>query len=536
MCLWLYSQIGFAENRSSTPKKPVLVVGIVVDQMRYDFLYRYADCYSKGGFQRMLREGFSFSSCLYSYAPTYTGPGHASIYTGTTPGLHGIVGNTWFEASAKRRYCAQDDSVTGIGTDGIEGKMSPANMLAGSIADQFKIAGNFQGKTFGIGLKDRGAIFPAGHGANAAFWFDFEKGNFVSSSWYKGLNGKLPSWLQKFNNSGLLASYLDSVWKPLLPLQRYKASTEDDKIWENPLVPNRAPVFPYRLKDLNTPDAVAASPFGNSLTNQLAMALINGEQLGKDSITDFLAVSFSSTDIIGHSYGPFAIETQDAYIRLDRELEKLFSFLDEKLGKDSYLCFLSADHGIMEIPAFLRDKQIPANNFSSNKTLDSLRSISIRLAGQDWLAGMDNLQVYFRDGFFSLEESKQKSIELAFIKWLEKQPGILRAFRLYGEKPWPEPPFLEKFKSSYYPGRSGQLQILLKPGVLNQGSAKGTTHGAPYPYDSHVPCLWMGWKIQQGEDVQPFAIEDLAPTLSGLMHIGFPNACTGKAHSIPLKP
>jgi len=516
------------------PDRPALVVGIVVDQMRQDLLYQYSAGYGNGGFRRMLREGFSFSGCQYSYIPTYTAPGHASIYTGTTPAVHGICGNNWLESSGEMRYCTQDKQVSGIGTAGKSGQMSPALMMAGSVADQVRIASGFRGKSFGIALKDRGAILPAGHAANGAFWYDFEKGNFVSSTWYKELNGKLPGWLEKFNQSGLVNSMMDSIWKPLLPVSFYN-SQSDNQPWEKALIKGREPVFPYKLRDAGGPEKLAATPFGNRLTSLAAMALIEGENLGKDDFTDLLAVSFSSTDIVGHSYGPAAMETEDCYLRLDRDLETLFRFLDEKIGKGRWLSFLTADHGVMEVPGFLRSHQIPAYTFSDEMVLDSLRAISLRISGKDRIAGFENLQLSWKQEFFQLKKEEQERLEDNMIFWLEKQAGVLRAFSLRGSRPWPEPPFLDKVTAGWFPGRSGHLQVLLKAPYLNQASEQGTTHGSPYAYDTHVPCLWMGWKIAPGEDVRPVAIEDIAPTLSSLLHIGMPGAASGKIQAIPLK-
>ena len=514
--------------------RPALVVGIVVDQMRQDFLYRYSGGFGLGGFRRMQDEGFSFTSCRYSYVPTYTAPGHASIFTGTTPAVHGIVGNNWLEKNGEEKYCTRDARVQGIGGKGKQGKMSPTNMLAGSVADQVRLASGFRGKSFGISLKDRGAILPAGHAANAAFWYDFENGNFISSDWYRDLNGRLPAWLEKFNASGPAQAMKDSVWKPLLPSHFY-CNSKDNQPWENALEKGKDPVFPYPMSGPGCFSKIASSPFGNRLTAEAAMALVEGEGLGMDSICDFLSVSFSSTDIVGHSYGPSAIETEDCYFRLDRDLDRFFSFLDKKVGKGRWLCFLTADHGVMEVPAFLESRQMPSGLFSEASCLDSLRRISLRVTGKDWISGLENLQVSLREGFFSLPASEQESISLVICRWLENQPAVLRAFPLYGQKPWPEPPFLDKVLAGYFPGRSGQIQVLLKAPWLNQASAKGTTHGSPYAYDSHVPCLWLGWKIAAGEDPRPVAVEDIAVSLSSLIRIGFPTAATGRVQPIPLR-
>ena len=521
------------KNTVPVPERPVLVLGIVVDQMRADYLQRFGHHFGKGGFRRMMQEGFSFRDCRYSYIPTYTAPGHASIFTGTTPRVHGIVGNDWLDENGKSVYCTRDDSVRGIGEDGRQGRMSPANMKAGSIADQIRLAGNFRGKAFGISLKDRGAILPAGHGANAAFWFDFKNGNFISSTWYRDLKGKLPAWLEEFNRNGPVRACMDSVWKPMLPPGSYGAA--DDQPWEKPLVEGKGPVFPYLLKEAGGPEKVAATPFGNQVLTMLAMELIRKEALGSDQFTDFLSLSYSSPDIIGHSYGPNSVELEDCYIRLDRELETLFNFLDQKAGKGKWLCFLTADHGVMENPNFLKEHQIPARNFSEAGVLDSLRRFSLQETGKDWFAGIDNLQLYLHKAYFDLPEEVQHKLEKRFITRLRKEAGVSNVFSLLGAKPWPEPPYLDKVSAGYYQKRSGHLQILLDPFYLDQHDGKGTTHGSPHAYDAQVPCLWLGWKIAAGSDAGSVYIEDIAPSLAGLLRIALPNGATGKMLSIPLK-
>ncbi len=524
----------------SSLERPKLVVGIVVDQMRYDFLYRYWAKYGEGGFKRMLREGYSFENCQYSYYPTYTGPGHASIYAGTTPAIHGIVGNNWFEKnSGKGVYCTQDQSITSIGGSEKNGKMSPVNMKSYSVADQVRLSSNFLGKSFGICLKDRGSILPAGHGANAAFWFDPETGNFISSSWYKELNGKLPEWLIKFNGEKQAETYKNSVWNTILPIESYTESTKDLNEYEESVLKNQPPVFPYDLKQSKEKnyEIVKSTPFGNTLTKDAAIALIKGENLGKDEFMDILALSFSSTDIVGHGYGPFAIETEDTYIRLDRDLENFFGFLDKEVGKNKYLTFLTADHGIQEVPAFLENNRLPSPLFQDKKVLKNLIAFSKeKFDSLNLVLSLSNLQIYLNDELINQKKLDRKLVINTFIQFLEKQENVLRAFSYEGDRPFPKIPILEKFEAGYFKGKSGDIQIVLGPGTMDRESKLGTTHGAPYSYDSHVPCLWMGWKILPGSSVPQINIEDIAPTLASLLKIMEPNGSTGKPQTIPTKP
>lgn len=526
-------------THSSLLVRPKLVVGIVVDQMRYDFLYRYYEKYSEGGFKRMMREGFSFANCHYSYFPTKTAAGHASIYTGTTPSLHGVVGNDWFEPGlGKEVHCVQDDSVRCLGGSEPNGHKSPRNMKTYSVADQIKLATNFRGKTFGVSLKDRGAILPAGHAANGAFWFDPTTGNFISSSFYKSLNGNLPDWLQQFNAKRLAQGYKKRVWSTLLPIDQYWESTADFTEYESSILKEQRPVFPYDLSlGKGNFEIVKGSPFGNTLTVDVSKALIKGEKLGKGKDMDFLAVSFSSTDEIGHEYGAFAIETEDTYLRLDRDLEDFFNFLDAEVGPGNYLSFLTADHGIVEIPSFLEDCRLPAGYFSKKTFLANLKSYCIQnFDSAQLIRYYINEQIFLDHGILKSKNLDRNAVVKKLVDFIESQPNILRAFAYGGERPFPAIPMMEKYEAGYFKERSGDIQLVLLPGILERENRKGTNHTSPFSYDTHVPCIWMGWKIKPGESVQSISIQDIAPTLSTMLHILEPNGCTGKAQTIPLKP
>lgn len=526
-------------NPPTTLDRPKLVVGIVVDQMRYDFLYRYFEKYGSGGFKRMLREGYSFSNCQYSYFPTKTAAGHASIYSGTTPALHGVVGNDWFEPRLdKEIHCVQDDSVRCLGGNEANGRKSPRNMKTFSVADQIKLATNFRSKCFGLSLKDRGAILPAGHAADGAFWFDPVTGNFISSTYYKNLKGKLPGWLNAFNQKGLAAIYRQQIWNTLLPIEQYVESAGDDSEFEESIIKKQKPIFPYDLAQAegNGFDIVKGTPFGNTLTAELAKALIEGENMGMRNTTDFLAISFSSTDEVGHDYGPVAVETEDTYLRLDKDLEDLFQFLDSRLGKGNYLTFLTADHGVIEVPAFLQSHQLPAGYFPKKSFLAQLKAFSLQtFDSAQVIRYYINEQIFLDNGIIKARKLDRNEALKKVIEFIEQQHFVFRAFAYSDPRPFPEIPMISKYEAGYFKGRSGDIQIILSPGILERESRKGTSHTAPFSYDSHVPCLWMGWKIAPGENMNAINIQDIAPTLSGLLHIMEPNGTTGKAQFIPLK-
>lgn len=539
-CTW--SLVINAQTSPLPQPKPRLVVGIVVDQMRYDFLYRFSKKYSKGGFQRLLEDGFSFENCRYSYAPTYTGPGHASVFTGTTPAVHGIVGNNWFDKkTGKGMYCTQDDTARGLGTSSAEGKMSPRNLRTTTLGDQIRLSDNFRGKSFGISIKDRGAILPAGGGANAAFWFAAPTGHFVSSTWYRELGGKLPDWLQKFNAENRAQKWVkDSVWKPLLPISEYTESHADLAPWEESFPGHSQPVFPYVLSKAfqgRDYEIIRKTPFGNNLTALAAQALIKGESLGKDEWTDFLSVSFSCTDVVGHAHGPYAIETQDTYLRLDRDIERFLDFLDTEVGKGGYLVFLTADHGILDVPAFLQNHHLPGGLFDEKKVKDSLRQFSAtRFGSANLVEHIENLQVYLNETECQKLRLSRSEVLQEWSRFLETKGFVHRAFPWDGTPPFPKPPHLETYEAGYFPQRSGDVQMILEPGIMDKEGAKGTTHGAPWTYDTHVPFLVYGWKIKPGSQSEVMHIEDIAPTLSTLLHIQEPHGTTGKPQTIQLKP
>ena len=299
--------------------RPKLVVGMVIDQMRWDYLYRYYNRYSSGGFKRLLNEGFSAENTFIPYTPTYTACGHASIYTGSVPAINGIVGNDWYDRDLNRNmYCAEDTSVSTVGSNTTAGKMSPKNLLVTTITDELRLATNFKSKVIGISLKDRGSIMPAGHSANAAYWYDGGTGDWITSTHYMS---KLPTWLEDCNKIKLANKFYDKNWNTLYPIDTYTQSTIDNKAYEGKARGEESPSFPHPLKLYigKNYDMIRSTPYGNTITLDLAKLAILSEDLGKGSATDFLAVSCSSTDYVGHQYGPNSIEAEDTYLRLDKD-------------------------------------------------------------------------------------------------------------------------------------------------------------------------------------------------------------------------
>ena len=357
--LFLYAGILIAQNQPKKNSKPKLVIGLVIDQMRWDYLYRFNDLYGNDGFRRLLREGFSYENTMVPYTPTYTAPGHTCIYTGSVPSVHGIAGNTWFDRiTNKNVYCTDDSSVNTVGSNSVAGKMSPANMWTTTITDELRLSNNFKSRVFGIAIKDRGAILPAGHSANAAYWFDASVGKWISSTHYMK---ELPGYVNKFNDGDIAGGYMKTTWNTLLAADKYVQSTVDNKIYESAIPGSQTVTFPHDLSKIvnDKYESFKYTPFAAGFTLEFAKTVVDNEQLGKNGVTDFLAISISSTDYAGHMFGPNSIEIEDTYLRLDRDIAAFLQYLDGKFGKDNYLLFLSADHGVAHIPGFLKEHNIP---------------------------------------------------------------------------------------------------------------------------------------------------------------------------------
>lgn len=508
-----------------------LVVGVVVDQMRNDYIYRYWNRFGKGGFKRLVSGGFYFRNAHYNYTPTYTGPGHASIYSGTTPRTHGIIANNWhIRGNAKEIYCVEDSSVKTVGAANKSGNMSPKNLLSTTIGDELRISSNNRAKVFGISIKDRSAILPAGHAANGAFWYDDETGNFVSSTWY--LN-ELPAWVKNFNDKKTPKSYLQKGWSTLYPIETYSNSLQDGNRYETAPNKKENPVFPYNYSsyiEKNSWGILKATPYGNDIIKDIAIECIKNEGLGKNTFTDFLALSFSSTDIIGHSYGPRAIETEDVYLRLDKNLEELLNALDLHLGKDNYVVFLTADHGGADVPNHLLDNKIPAGYINEKKLAGEIKNYFKTNYGDSLLLeDISNEQLFLNHK--KIEELKldKKTIEEKLCRFLIGIKGIAEAYSSEVLKSF-------SFEQSDYRALlaagvnhklSGDISLMYQPGWMDY-AAKGTTHGSGYNYDTHVPIVFYGKGIKAGEGYNYVSITQIAPTVCELMKINQPNSCVAE--------
>ncbi|WP_316738097.1 alkaline phosphatase PafA [Pedobacter aquatilis] len=505
--------------------RPKLVVGLVVDQMRWDYLYRFYNRYSNGGFKRLINEGFSVENTLIPYTPTYTAVGHTTIYTGSVPAVHGIIGNDWYDSETKKNvYCTEDSTVVTVGSSpSSEGNMSPKNMLTTTITDELRLATNFKGKVIGISLKDRGSILPAGHAANAAYWYQGSTGNWITSSYYMK---EVPMWIADYNKMKLANKFYAKNWETLYPINTYTSSTADEKDYEG-----KNSTFPHLLTqniDKNF-DAIRSTPYGNTITLDLAKLAILSEDLGQDNITDFLAVSCSSTDYVGHAYGPNSVELEDTYLRLDKDFEDFFNYLDKKVGKGNYTVFLSADHAVAHVPGFMKENKLPAGIVSDRDIVFKLNAfLNEKFKVNNVVLKSMNNQIHFdHDKTDNLNVSFDviKAASIEFLKRLDGFANVVDVSRV-SLATLPE---VQKrmITNGYNARRSGDLYYILNPNWFN-GSSTGTTHGNWNPYDAHIPLVFMGWGIKPGATNKTHYMTDIAPTLAALLHIQMPNGTVGE--------
>lgn len=529
----LSATLSNAQTKKTTPVKtfpaevarPKLVVGLVVDQMRWDYLYRYYNRYTNGGFKRLINEGFSVENTFIPYTPTYTACGHTCIYTGSVPAIHGIIGNDWYNEETKKNvYCTEDSTVTTVGsTPSAEGNMSPKNMLTNTITDELRLATNFKGKVIGISLKDRGSILPAGHAANGAYWYQGSTGNWITSTFYMK---EVPTWIADYNKLKLANKFYAKNWETLYPINTYVNSTKDENAYEG-----KNSTFPHQLAqniDKNF-DAIRGTPYGNTITLDLAKLAILSEDLGADNITDFLAVSCSSTDYVGHAYGPNSVEAEDTYLRLDKDFEEFFNYLDKKVGKGNYTVFLTADHGAAHVPGFMKENRMPAGVVSDRDITFKLNAfLNDKFKLKNVVLKSMNNQIIFDHAKTNEADVSFDVIKAASIEFIKRMDGIANAIDIAKVSQSTLPEIQKKMiTNGYNARRSGDIYYILNPNWFN-GSSTGTTHGNWNPYDAHIPLVFMGWGIKPGASNKTHYMTDISATLAALLHIQMPNGCVGE--------
>ncbi len=516
------------------PEKPKLVIGIVVEQLRYDQLEKYRDRFSENGIRRLLNEGTYYKNASYNYMLTQSAPGHATIATGTEPSFHGITSDSWYMPLRNEMiYCTKDNTVNPVGGSFEAGLHSPVNLLASTFSDELEMATNGRAKVFSVGLRESSAILSAGHSATGVYWYDNITGSWMSSSWYMD---SLAAWVNDFNALRLTDSYLNNPWTLLKPVAEYSDCLPDSNSFEAGF--GGICYFPYDLKKMSSKGSgntkrdyslLRETPFGNSFTKDFAIRLIREEGLGKDDVTDFLAINFSSTDYIGHRFGPSSVETCDAILRLDKDVEQLLNYLNDSIGKRNVLVYFTAAHGVSEIPAVLEKNRIPTGYFKQTQALQLLKSYLNAVYGQgDWVKGYYEKQIFLNrilieDAKIPLEEIQKK-----VSRFLVQFSGVASAYPYTAfEANDFSNGHLKRIVNSFSPQRSGDIIITFNPGWVEKNEYV-TNHNSPYEYDSHVPLIWYGWTVNRASVTRKVSMTDIAATLSSLCKVPYPNACTGE--------
>lgn len=514
-------------------KAPKLVVGIVVDQMMYEYLYRYQSRFSKGGFRLLMEKGTNCMNTRYNYVPTYTGPGHASIYTGTTPSSHGIVGNEWYDRELGETVnCVTDTAYYTIGSSSSEGMRSPKNLYCSTITDQLKLTYP-QGKVISLSLKDRSAILPGGHMSDGSYWYDRKSGHMITSNFYQK---EMAAWVNRYNELLIPETSMRQSWNTLYPLETYTASGPDNSPYEVLIAGKEQPVFPYQFDSLATKDQLSLfmlTPFANTFLTDFAIAALDAESLGKDEVTDFLAISYSTPDIAGHAFGPRSVEIEDMYLRLDLELQRLFQTLNKKVGKD-WVVFLTADHAVVQVPQLLLDNNLPGGYFFSNPIMADLEDLMKVEFGANLILSNDNHNIYLDEDLLNFLQLDQNQVESRIASYLKELDEVEEAYTSRQlESLYSMGGRDEMVRNGYHPSRSGNVVYTLKPGYLekakdSEAARRGTSHGSPYGYDTHVPLLWYGSQIPKQNVMTPYEITDIVPTLMHLLRVSSPPCAEGK--------
>lgn len=515
----------------NTTSNPKLFIGIVVDQMRYDYLIKFKNKYGERGFKRLINNGYNLKNIHFNYIPTYTAVGHTSIYTGTTPVNHGIISNNWYDKVLKKSiYCVYDANYKTVGTLS-GGNKSPYRMVTTTVTDQLRLAQNMRGKTISVAIKDRSSILPSGHTANAAYWFQGDNdGKFITSTFYMN---ELPKWVQDFNNNGKANNYLNTTWDTYYDISTYTETLPDNNEYEGIFNGKTTPTFPYNLSELRKLNGnynlLKTIPFGNSITTDFSIAAIEGEQLGKSDFTDFLAISYSSTDYVGHKFGINAKELEDTYIRMDKEIERLIDYLDLHIGIENYTLFLTADHAAVQVPAYLNSVNIPSGYLDIKEIRNTLNAITEEhFKTSEIIENFSNFQVFLNKDKLKELNINQHEVTQVIVDEIIKHKDIYKAVSAYTlQNTSFNSGILKTLQNGYNQKLSGDVLLIPFPSTISY-SKTGSTHGSGYNYDTHVPLIFYGAGIKKGSSNKFYPIIDIAPTVTQFLKITHPNGATGK--------
>lgn len=515
-------------------QQPKLIVSVIIDQFRYDYLSRFDKLFVKNGFKRLTEGGAVMTYAHYNYAHTETGPGHSSYLSGATPSLHGIIANEWYDRkNGKRIYCVSDPTVNTVGSGTDSGKMSPRYLIGSTFADQLRMSNNFHSKVIGIAIKDRSAILPAGKHPTGAYWFDTATGDFVTSTYY---TTALPKWVADFNGKKEAESFLGRTWERLLPEEAYKISDTDEGHGENTLPGEKTTTFPHRVSDLKGDktlkrfDAFIRTPFANQLTIDFAESAIVGEDLGKDDYPDLLALSFSANDYCGHTFGPYSQEVQDITLRLDRQMAEFFDFLEQHVGLKNVFVVLTADHGVAPTPEYATAAGLAGRRLSPAAFRTQIeKALEEKYGPGKMVLDFINNEFYLDSNALRAKglspEEVEEFIGRTALSTVDVQSYFTRESLMRARAPGV---IGNLVLNGFYPDRNGDIVIIPKPFAFFTEYKAGTTHGTPHNYDTHVPIVFYGQAFKPGKYADEVYITDIAPTLSSVLGVQEPSGCVGK--------
>ncbi|MCY7294474.1 alkaline phosphatase family protein [Alteromonas sp. a30] len=516
-------------SKAALAEQPKLIVQLTIDQLRGDLLHRYKQHFvnqrNRKGFNRFLEQGITYDNTHYRHAATLTAVGHATLATGTLPAHHGIVANHWYDPITEQgMYCVADDKAKMLGDAG--SGASPANLNASTFSDQLYMGSNGKAKVYAVSIKDRGAVLTGGH-FGKAFWYNKSTGNFVTSNYYYDA---LPEWAQEFNESGLKDSYIGKQWRLSLNEDDYHNDAQNRIFQIPPKGFNRG--FPHNMPKLTNDlyyRMIASTPFGDEMTINFAKSIIENEKLGNDNITDYLSMSFSVNDYIGHTYGPNSIEAEDGLIKLDSLLAEFFYYLDKRIGLDNVLLVIAADHGVDAIPEYKKARGFSGLRGEVDKAVDTVNKALMQKYGSEssFIKSAELPNIYFDHA--ALEKADVDADDFAedFIKEVIKDPAVDRAYtKEVLKKPGFRDDVSQRVYNNFVPTRSGDIVLVQAPSAIMK-SYSAATHGSPYKYDTHVPMYFAGWKLKPQRITRLTSPEDIAVTLSSVMKVGYPDKATG---------
>ncbi|MFN0122187.1 MAG: alkaline phosphatase family protein [Blastocatellia bacterium] len=525
-----------ARRNATVAGKPRLVVGLVIDQFRYDYLTRFEDQFVESGFRRLLRDGAVFANAHYNYTPTVTACGHAAFMSGTSPAHNGIIGNEWFDRATGKRITSVIDDKTKLLGGKTGAGMSPHRLQGSTLGDQLKLASGGQAKVIGVALKDRAAILPAGKHANGAYWYDASNGAFVSSTYYFS---DLPEWVKKFNREQSVDRFYGKTWDRLLPESAYARSLPDNYPHEKWTVGTEKWVvgtkFPYTINGGEPKPGtrfytqLESTPFANDQTIAFAKAAIEAEELGRDDATDLLTISLSANDILGHSFGPYSQEVHDITLRTDRQFAELFTWLDQKIGLQHIVFALTADHGVGPIPEHAMEYGMGGRIEAAAISKAAEAALSQRFGAAKYVLNFVNGNMYFDYAALEKQKATREEAERIAAAAISEIDGIAACFtrtRIINGA-LPQTAVARSVAEGFYPDRNGDLVVVSKPFYL-AGESIVASHGTPYSYDTHVPVIFYGAGVNPGVSLTLAGPVDIAPTLAALLKLNPPSNATGQ--------